>query len=182
MMIFIVYLLGIFEASAVRLALEPQNRVFLGGAYNDGGRGFSLGMESRLTQLIYVNMGGFTSISPAVGDINSEDPQDWLTLNHGIWAAPGWRIPHRYKENALNWDIILRGGFACLFSKDVNRDDLPLFDPGGLVGVDFYLLKYNFGLRWSNKLFIYEPETTISLEAVPVQRLQSSIEIFFQWE
>lgn len=182
MMSLVVFLFGIFEASAVRLAMDPQNRTFLGASYNDGGQGFSLGIESRLTQLIYINMGGFASISPAVGDINSKNPEDWITMNHAIWAAPGWRIPHRYKENGINWDVIVRGGFACLFSKDVNRDDLPLFDPGGLVGVDFYLRKNDFGLRWSNKIFIYEPETPLTLEAVPMQRPQSSLELFWQWD
>lgn len=182
MIMLIVFLLGIFDVSAARIAMDPQNRVFLGAAYNDGGQGFSLGLESRLTQLIYINMGGFASITPSVGDINSNMPEDWITMNHGIWAAPGWRIPHRYKENSLKWDMILRGGFACLFSKDVNREDLPLFDPSGLVGVDFYLRKNNFGLRWSNKMFLYEPETPKTLQAVSLQRPQSAVEIFLQWE
>ena len=175
------FFIVIFEASAVRLAMDPQNAVFTGFSYSDGGRGISLGLESRLTQLIYINMGGFTSIVPRVGDIDSREPSDWISMNHGIWAAPGWRVPHRYTKGAFQWDIMFRAGFACLFSKDVNREDLPLFDPAALLGTDFYLRWHNLGLRWSNKLFLYEPETPKTLEAVPLQRPQSSLEFFIQW-
>lgn len=182
MMMLLVFLLGIFDASAVKMAMDPQNRVLFGASYNDGGQGFSVGIESRLTQLIYVNMGGFSSIKPNSGDINSDQAGDWITMNHGIWAAPGWRIPHRYAENSLNWDVIVRGGFACVFSKDANRDDLPLFDPAGLLGADFYLRKNNFGIRWSNKIFLYESATVKTYEAVPMQRPQSALELFYQWE
>jgi hypothetical protein len=182
MSVLFLFIFGILEAQAVRLAMEPQNRGFIGASYNDGGQGLSVGIESRLTQLIYVNIGGFTSLSSEFGDVDSDSPKDWFKMNHGIWAAPGWRIPHRYKENAVNWDIIMKGGFACVFSSDSYREDLPLFDPAGLAGVDFYLRKNRVGLRWSNKVFFYEPESTKILKGVPVQKLQSALEIFWQWE
>ena len=125
----------------------------------------SVGIESRLTQLIYVNIGGFTCLLlQSLAMLTLIVPKDWFKMNHAIWAAPGWRVPHRYKENAVNWDVIMRGGFACVFSSDAYREDLPLFDPAALAGVDFYLRKNRVGLRWSNKVFFYEPESTKIVE------------------
>ena len=39
----------------------------------------------------------------------------------------------------LNWDLVGRAGFACVFTTDAFRDDLYLIDPAGLVGLDGYL-------------------------------------------
>ena len=80
---------GILDANATRLAMEPKNRVLLGGSWIDGGLGASVGIESRLTQLVYVNVGGFANFSENIGDIDSQNQQDWVTMQHAIWAAPG---------------------------------------------------------------------------------------------
>ena len=170
------------EAQAVRLAMEPQNRLLVGYSHIDGGMGSTVSFESRLTQLIYVNMGGFVTLAENQGDIDSSDPQDWLKMNHAIWAAPGWRIPHRYKSGGWNWDVMLRGGFACVFTDDVYRDDLLLVDPAALTGLDVYLHNGDAGLRVSNRVFLYQPEPTQTLKGVSIQRLQSSVEFFWQWD
>jgi hypothetical protein len=170
------------DASAVKLAMDAQNRVFVGGAWIDGGYGPTIGLESRLTQLIYINIGGFTSLSEDISDVDSTDQQDWLKLNHGIFAAPGWRVPHRYKEDSVNWDILFRGGFACVFSADANLDDYYTVDPAGLIGVDLYLQKQNFGIRSSNKVFMYQPTMSKTLSSISASRVQTSIELFWQWE
>ena len=172
-------------AEAVRLALEPQNRVYAGVVQTDGGLGGTVSIESRLTQLITINMGGFVSSPVHYGDIESREEQDWVKLNHGLWAAPGWRIPHRYGKGNLNWDLIGRAGFACLFTTDAFRDDLYLIDPAGLVGVDGYLQykiseDHTVGVRFSNKMFAYQPDLTRTLQGLPVQRFQHGIEFFWQ--
>ena len=41
--------------------IEPQNRVYAGVVQSDGGLGGTVSIESRLTQLITINMGGFVS-------------------------------------------------------------------------------------------------------------------------
>ena len=41
-------------------------------------------------------MGGFCGTPVHDGDVDSREEQDWVLFNHGLWAAPGWRIPHRY--------------------------------------------------------------------------------------
>ena len=170
------------QAHAVRLAMEPQNRLLVGYSHIDGGQGTTISFESRLTQLIYVNMGGFTTLVDNAGDIESSTPEEWLKMNHAIWAAPGWRVPHRYKDAGFNWDLLLRGGFACVFTDDVFRDDLLLVDPSALAGVDVYLHKGDAGLRVSNRMFFYQPEPTQTLQGVSIQRLQSSVEVFWQWD
>ena len=161
---------------AVRLALEPQNRVYAGVVQSDGGLGGTVSIESRLTQLITINMGGFVSTPVHYGDIESRDEQDWVLLNHGLWAAPGWRIPHRYGDRKLNWDIVGRAGFACVFTTDAFRDDLYLIDPAGIVGLDGYLQykiseENTIGVRMSNKMFAYQPDLTRTLTGLPVQHL-----------
>lgn len=173
------------DSEAVRLALEPQNRIYTGVVQSDGGIGGTISIESRLTQLVTINIGGFASIPVHYGNMDSEDEQDWVLLNHGLWAAPGWRIPHRYGNEKINWDLVGRAGFACVFTTDAFREDLYLIDPAGLVGLDGYLQykvsdENTVGLRWSSKVFAYQPNLTRTLSGLPVQRLQHGVELFWQ--
>ena len=169
-----------------RFSVEPQNRVYAGVVQSDGGLGGTISIESRLTQLVTINMGGFVSTPTHYGDSDSREEQDWVLLNHGLWAAPGWRIPHRYKNTKVNWDLVGRVGFACVFTTDAFRDDLYLIDPAGLVGLDGYL-KYTVsedkttGLRLSSKMFAYQPSLTRTLTGLPVQRLQYGVIVLF-WQ
>jgi len=85
----------------------------------------------------------------------------------------------------MNWDIIGCAGFACVFTTDAFRDDLYLIDPAGLIGLDGYLQykvsdNNTIGLRMSNKIFAYQPDLTRTLTGLPVQRLQHSLELFWQ--
>ena len=173
------------NSEATRLALEPQNRIYAGGVQSDGGLGGTVSIESRLTHLLTINIGGFVSTPTQYGDVESRDEQDWVMLNHGLWAAPGWRIPHRYGNGKINWDLVARAGFGCVFTTDAFRQDLYLIDPSGLVGVDGYL-QYKVsddntvGLRLSSKVFAYQPNLTRTRVRLPVQRLQHGIEFFWQ--
>ena len=173
------------ESEATRLAIEPQNRIYAGAVQSDGGLGGTVSVESRLTQLITINIGGFVSTPIQYGDVDSRDEQDWVMLNHGLWAAPGWRIPHRYGNGKINWDLMGRAGFGCVFTTDVFRKDLYSIDPAGLVGVDGYLQykvseENTVGLRVSSKVFAYKPNLTRTRVGLPVQRLQHGIEFFWQ--
>jgi len=173
------------DAEAVRVAMEPQNRVYAGVVQSDGGIGSTVSIESRLTQLVSINMGGFVSSPLHYGSVETRDEQQWIKLNHGLWAAPGVRIPHRYGKGKLNWDVVGRAGFACVFTTDAFRDDLYLINASGLVGLDGYLTykvseTQTMGLRFGNKMFAYQPYLTRTLKGLPVQRLQHSIEFFWQ--
>jgi hypothetical protein len=169
------------SANAIRLALEPQNRFTLGYAMIDGGKGIQGSFESRLTQLVYINMGGFSTINSNIGNIESDDVQDWVKMHHSIWVAPGIRVPHRYNVDSWNWDIIARTGFACVFTNDANRDDLFLVDPAGLVGGDVYIHNGKLGLRYSGKMLMYAPEVTLTMQSVSVHRFVQGLELIWQW-
>jgi len=47
--------------------------------------------------------------------------------------------------------------------------------------VDAYIQKDSFGLRWSSKLFFYQPELSKTLQGIQTQRLQSGLEIYWEW-
>jgi len=54
-------------ANAARMALEPLNRVHAGLSYaGPSSMGLMFGMDSRLTQIIYVDVTGFMSMSDPV--------------------------------------------------------------------------------------------------------------------
>ena len=85
----------------------------------------------------------------------------------------------------MNWDLVGRAGFGCVFTTDVFRTDLYSIDPAGLVGVDGYLQykvsdNNTIGLRLSSKMFAYQPNLTRTRVGLPVQRLQHGIEFFWQ--
>ena len=46
---------------ASRIAMDPQNKVHVGASVIGSSYGASLGLDSRLTQLIYIDIGGFFS-------------------------------------------------------------------------------------------------------------------------
>ena len=104
----------------------------------------------------------FVSTPTIFGDSDSREEQDWVLLNHGLWAAPGWRIPHRYKNTKVKLGFGgSSAGFACVFTTDAFGDDLYLIDPAGLVGLDGYL-QYTVSEDKTkgvglNKMFAYQP-------------------------
>ena len=58
---------------AARLAMEPQNKVHAGASMIGSSYGVALGLDSRLTQLIYIDIGGFISVSDTSDIIPVED-------------------------------------------------------------------------------------------------------------
>ena len=105
---------------AQALALEPQNRVLAGYTFNDGNQGVGIGFDSRLTQLIYINVGTFFSLTDREYMIDEADPSSLISLSNGIYAAPGFRFPHRYKSDrkCSQLGYFISSWFClCLFSK-----------------------------------------------------------------
>jgi hypothetical protein len=140
---------GSTAAEAARLPLDPLNRIHAGYSTADrGATGFTLGMDSRLTRLLNVDVGAFLSPfsqAEVVPDLNG-DPNDWITLRHGLFVAPGLRIPHRYGEG-INWDLTVRGGFGAVWltnaTEAINLETTPAFMPSA----DLLLRKDQLGLR-----------------------------------
>ena len=96
-LLFIYCLLLSNTAEAVRLALEPQNRMIVGTGQVDDGFGISMSVESRLTQLVYINLGGTISIPKHYGNLAEVDAKEWVKMNHIIWyaALTPYRLPER---------------------------------------------------------------------------------------
>ena len=176
----------IFSSSTSRaqaIALEPQNRVLAGYTFNDGNQGVGIGFDSRLTQLIYINVGTFFSLTDREYTIDESDASSLISLSNGIYAAPGFRFPHRYKSdiNALNWDILFRTGFACVSSQNALDANWFLVEPAALVGIDLQLKKYNYGFSLSSKAFRYRVDISSLQETLYVTRPQVSAVFFYQW-
>ena len=168
-------------AQAQMVVLDPQNRITGGLSYTDGSLGLSLSFDSRLSQLIFINIGGFRGLTSTEFNPTKDDPKSWVNLRHGLWASPGLRFPHRYKKDAINWDFILRTGFGCVFSDVAGGDDWMLMEPAGLGGADFLLRKDKYGLRISAKTFITHPFLT-ELNSKPwIFNHQQTVEVFYQF-
>ena len=168
---------------AQAIALEPQNRLLAGYTFNDGNQGVGIGFDSRLTQLIYINIGTFFSITDRKYTIDETEPSSLISLSNGIYAAPGLRFPHRYKSDrtALNWDILFRTGFACVSSQNALDENWFLVEPAALVGIDLQLKKYNYGFSLSSKAFRYRVDISSLQETLYVIRPQVSAVLFYQW-
>ena len=168
-------------ASAQMFYVEPQIRLGAGVSWIDGSLGASLSMDTRMTQLIYMSIGTFQSIQKSDLKPDRENVQTWTALRSGIWAAPGLRFPHRYKKKSINWDLLLRTGFACIFADLAEEEDWTLMEPAALGGGDFILFKDRFSVKFSGKIFIYNPYIQEFREKAVFYRPQLALEFSYQW-
>ncbi len=171
-------------AAAWIMPLDPQNRAHAGLSLTDSSlsRGFTFGLDSRMTRLVYVDVGGFASLSPlAETDPDSvEDPTDLISLRHGLTVTPGFRIPHRYNEG-FNWDLTFRGGFGAIWAQDASSTGPLQVDPALLTGADLLLRYGAVGLRTSGRVFGFKTFTKKTKNETPVARPQYSVEVVIQW-
>lgn len=181
-------------AHAARPMIEPQNRLHAGVSVTGGARfdvpsvGGALGFDSRMTRLVSVDVGGFFSPGP-MGEVpgSFDDASSSIYLRHGLYVAPGFRLPHR-SNDGLNWDVLLRVGFAGAWWTDAQShqthlgdDYLTGLDPAGLAGLDLVLRKGSLGGRVSLKEYGFRPFSEVTLAAVNVLRPQGTAELFWQW-
>ena len=163
------------------LTLEPQNRFTAGLSWSDEYLGAAVGLDSRISQLVYVNIGAFYSFSDKTYTVDEDDMQSWIALSQAIWVAPGIRWPHRYKADGLNWDVFLRAGFACVSSENAFDKDWFLVEPAGLGGVDLLLKQDKYGFRLSAKEFYYRVDIPHPQETFFTWRLQVATEFLYQF-
>ena len=179
-------------AIAGRMPLDAQNRIHGGLSVTDSmtGIGGTLGMDSRLTRLIYVDLGvfysgGIVDYNPDI-DVDAENPTDWYTLKHGIYAAPGLRIPHRYQDG-FNWDVVGRAGFAALWIADESQAIIPstvalvYSEPSLLTGLDVLVRYEKVGVRMSAKAFGWRTFSPISNSESGFLRSQYAVEGVYQF-
>jgi hypothetical protein len=178
-------------ALAARDALDPLNRGHLGISFSDEYTfGINGGLDSRLTRIVFIDMGAFASPVPFPDDVDvSPDahPSDTVFLRHGIYVAPGIRIPHREKDG-LQWDVTARGGFGGVWSTDVNPESATInghyeieADPAVLAGLDLQLRKDHFGLRVAGKEYMFKVFSGPMREDVVLLKPQFAGELVYQW-
>lgn len=169
-------------ADAARMALDPQNRLHMGVSMADG-VGFTTGLDSRLTRLIYIDLAGFVSPlnQPVVSvDPDSDDPKSWFNLRHGVMVAPGIRVPHRYGQG-WNWDFTGRVGMSVLWVNDASQDYDFQTQPGLLGGGDLLLRRRAVGLRAGGKAFMFKSWSKEEREELVLWRSLWSVEAVYQW-
>lgn len=177
------------SAQAGGMKLDPQNRIHAGASLADSNTsvGVTLGLDSRLSRFIYVDAGLFLSPGelPEAREFSRTNPEPSIDLRHGVYVAPGLRVPHRYGDG-LNWDLTARGGFAAVWSEDRGMDVMPggtslVADPALLAGGDGLLRYDKVGLRLTEKVLFYKPYATIGADEVVAVRPLTTIEAVLQW-
>lgn len=183
---------GVPSAMAVDVGLDPQNRVHLGVNLVDGPSpvGISGGFDSRLTRLVSVDIGGFASPVPIAEDVmvDAVDYPEYLRLRHGVYVAPGIRIPHP-QPRTVAYDFFGRLGAGVVWTANLSPD-VTGFDtsnhqvspsPAGLVGADALVRFGSFGARVSGKAWMYEAVRAAPQDQFFMLRAQASVEGLFQW-
>ncbi|MBN1337036.1 MAG: hypothetical protein JXB39_13845 [Deltaproteobacteria bacterium] len=179
------------HATAQSMAMEPMNRLHAGGVVMQGpaGMGLSLGFDSRLTRLIFVDAGGFVSpVSlPAEAWDGQGDAVDALRLRHGITLSPGLRVPHA-QPAAFSYDVVIRMGAAAAWVSDLSD---PVDDVGppytttalaaGFAGADLSVLRGPIGLRLGYRQFLFVPFVLEELSDVMATRPMGHLEVVWQF-
>lgn len=184
-------LLWCLPAQARRLALEPENRIHLGAALTDStSLGVFGGLDSRLTRVVYVDVGGFVSPIPLADDIvpATDDGRDYIFLRHGIYVGPGLRLPHR-QPASFQWDVTGRLGFAAVWSNDVHPDNSTTpnerfeieADPALLGGIEGLIRKDSVGLKLSARGYLFRPFSQFEGLDLVLLRPQYIAEFVYQW-
>lgn len=174
-------LIASLVANAQLFSLDPQIRTGGGVSWSDGALGANLSLETRITHLMYASIGGFRSLSTVELEANEDNPESWIALRHGIWAAPSFRVPHRYKKKGIEWDVLLNTGFGIIFSDVANEQDWFAPEPAGLGGIDIMFFYNNISTKISAKAFVYNAYIPKFREKYFLVRPQAAFEIFYQW-
>jgi len=187
--------LGLFlwaqPALAAGNAMNPRVRAHGGVVITEGpsGIGITGGMESRLSRLLYVDLGGM--VNPVdlreQDDLeNSEASQPFL-VRHYIYILPGLRVPHRQPVN-FQWDLNFRAGPAALWTAYVGQTlnpeapyDALEVDVSMLGGVDLGVMFGSVGLRLSGQVVVAKPFDPIRGSAILLSAPQAGIEGFYQF-
>lgn len=170
-------------ASARRVPLETQIRAHGGLSLVNStfAPGVTLGLDTRLTRFLYMDVGGFGTLTDVTGDPDAEEASDAFALRHAIYVTPGLRVPHRYGDG-LNWDLIGRAGFGAVWAHDAKAERAPLVtDPAFTGGADLVLRWKKVGMRFGGKAFLWRSYASSDREDITVLRPMTSAEFLYQW-
>lgn len=178
-------------AHARRLPMDPQNRLHLGLSYNDrASMGAFGGLDSRLTRVVSVDVGGFVSPFAMQDSVvpDSDDAKDFVFLRHGLYVSPGLRLPHRQGEK-VQWDLLLRPGFAAIFTQDVHPDNnlspnerfRTHADPALFAGGEFLIRSGDIGLRTGARAYLFRQFSSFEGDDIVLVRPQIYVEGVYQF-
>ena len=145
--------------------LDAQIRAHAGvsAVKGPGMGGVTLGIDSRLGRLAYVDFGFFMSPgTPEVEHDWDDNPRDAFRLRHGVTLTPGLRVPHRQPEG-FRWDVLLRAGPAVIWTLyDGPRasgvgGDLYEIDTAIVAGPELQVSKGPFGIKAVARVFVTKP-------------------------
>jgi hypothetical protein len=177
------FLFGLMSSSAqaVRPAMDPLNRLHAGGSFTSA-PGIGLGFDSRMTNLLWMDMGAFMSMGePQANQVvpNANGDDTWL-LRHGLYLAPGLRMPHQQAET-IQWDIFVRGGFSGIWAADAASDYDQVSNLGLFSGGELVVKSGSIGMRLSGKFFYFRPYSKYRQLEVTVVRPQYGAEAIYQF-
>ncbi|MFZ5479884.1 MAG: hypothetical protein ACOZNI_24175 [Myxococcota bacterium] len=180
-------------ALGASMALDPQVRVHAGASVIPGpsGVGVTGGFDSRLTRIVAIDLSAFASPIPLGEDLSlegAEDFGDYQLLRHGVYASPGFRIPHA-QPKSWAWDFFLRAGGGVIWLADARPGDDAggstaydvNADIGGFGGADLLVRFGNVGVRASGRAWMYDAVQTYPIQTFFLVRPQFGIEGMVQW-
>jgi hypothetical protein len=154
-------------AQAAGNVMEPRVRAHAGAFMTQGpaGVGVTGGLESRLSRMIYVDLGAMynpVDITTA-NDLDGATTAEPFLLRHVLYLTPGLRVPHRQPEG-FRWDLNIRLGTGVVWSAYVGDslnpeqilDELEA-DVTLIGGADLGILVGQFGVRLSGRVVAAQP-------------------------
>jgi hypothetical protein len=147
-------------------------------------------MDTRLTRFVHVDVGGFRSLLSLDDglELPGPEPSAAFILRHGVFIAPGVRIPLS-QPRSFNYEISLRGGAAALWLSDLDPGASRM-DGGnyggstvasGLAGADLFLRVRHVGVRAGYKHYFCTPFSEAVRRAVLLSTGQVLFEAVYQF-
>ena len=163
-------------AQAQMFNIKPLNRLSAGVSYVDESYAASMTFESRLTQIVYLNIGGFRSFSEVelLGTASrSIEIKAWYMGCSRISNASS--LSKRRKCNQLGF---FYSRWFWLFFNDVADKPYAFnMEPGGVLGADLLILWRRIGMRLSGKSVFQKAYVT--KESQSLMLISSGIRRFY---
>ena len=166
---------------AGRPAMDPLNRLHVGLSYTDSA-GVGVGFDSRMTNLIWMDVGAFMSTEELTAgkSVPDQSGADTWMLRNGLYLAPGFRLPHKQPEK-VQWDIFARGGFSGVWAADAASDYSQVSNLGLFAGGEVLVKAGSMGIRLSGKAFYFKPYSKYRQVETTVVRPQYGAEMVYQF-
>jgi hypothetical protein len=178
-------------AQAAGNVMEPRVRAHAGAFMTQGPSGIGLtgGLESRLSRVIYVDLGALynpVDITTA-NDLDGATTAESFLVRHVIYLMPGLRIPHR-QPDGFRWDVNFRLGPGVLWTAYVGDSLNPEqileeleADVALIGGADLGIQVGRFGARLSGRVVAARPYHKGTQLETPLYAPVGLLEGFYQF-